>query len=493
VPIPTIAPTVTPVDNIYEDQTRAYLYTFVSEYGEEGQPSPPTLDIGDAGLWNITGMQTSVPDAANRTILFKNIYRTVPGNNSSLFFFVAQIPVGDATYADNENDFTVALNNVLESQTWAEPITTMQGFVLMPNGYLVGWDKRRIVMSEAYRPHAWPAEYELSTEFPVVGMVVWGSTVVMGTESNPYLGQGVTPQAFTMQKMDAVEPCLSRQGMVATIWGAYYPSINGLTLVNSSGVNNITQDILTREEWNSRYSPTQIFAAQLGVQYVAFVSQTFGFVFNPTEPKSKLVELDTFSQVNGIETDPYTGNVWLLMQDRIWEWDPENVQRLFWRWKSKLFQTAKPVNFGAYRLNFDPDALKVDEDVLSFFQPYNTERFNVTPEFNAHLNTLAGHVLCGEAQGIGLVPGWTEPETKAPLGGDLLYPINFMLFQFSAVRLIVYEGRKKRVVLDAIINDEKIGRLPSGFKSDLWQFELIGNTTVYSLQVAETAKGLAEV
>jgi hypothetical protein len=40
---------------------------------------------------------------------------------------------------------------------------------------------------------------------------------------------------------------------------------------------------------------------------------------------------------------------------------------------------------------------------------------------------------------------------------------------------------------------EKIIRLPTGFKSDLWQFELIGNTNVYSMQIAETAKGLAEV
>ena len=68
-----------------------------------------------------------------------------------------------------------------------------------------------------------------------------------------------------------------------------------------------------------------------------------------------------------------------------------------------------------------------------------------------------------------------------------------MQFQVSAVRLTIFEGRKKRVVLDTIITDEKIKRLPSGFKSDLWQIQMTGNTTVYSLQIAETAKGLAEV
>jgi hypothetical protein len=36
-------------------------------------------------------------------------------------------------------------------------------------------------------------------------------------------------------------------------------------------------------------------------------------------------------------------------------------------------------------------------------------------------------------------------------------------------------------------------RLPTGFKSALWQFELVGNTTVYSVQIAETVKGLADI
>src|SRR3990172_489702 len=41
IPRPTVAPTVTPPAG--GDSTRAYVYTFVSEFGEEGPPSDPTL------------------------------------------------------------------------------------------------------------------------------------------------------------------------------------------------------------------------------------------------------------------------------------------------------------------------------------------------------------------------------------------------------------------------------------------------------------------
>lgn len=483
IPTPSVAPSLTPAGGT--GSTRAYVYTFVSAYGEEGPPSPPTLATGGTGTWGVSGMQTVVPDAANRNITKKNIYRTVPGNAETNFFFVAQVDIGDASYNDAETDETVASNNLLESTSFIEPPIDLEGFSLMPNGYLVGWAGRRLVFSEPYRPHAWPAEYELSTEFPIVGLVVWGSTVIIGTQSQPYFGQGNHPASFTMRKMDAVEPCLSRRGMVATVAGAYYPSINGLVLANSDGVRVITQDILTKEEW-ANYNPSALYAAQLGLQYIAFNSPTFGIVFNPTEPDTKLVELDSFSDVQGIETDRYSGNVLVLKNNRAWDWDPNDVERLFWRWKSKVFQTPKPVNFGAARIMFETGEEDIEQDVLNYYGSYNSLRFAAAP-----LGTLAGACLCGPAQGVGLVANWDEPEIRAPLGGDLLYPLTFMAFQQSAVRFIVRADN--RVVMDAIINHERIIRMPTGFKSDLWQFELIGNTIVYSVQIAETPRELKRI
>lgn len=485
VPTPSNKPSVSPPAGT--DTTRAYVYTFVSAYGEEGPPSPPEVVSGaNSGTWAITSLPTTVPDASNRNITKKRIYRTVPGNDSSLFFRVAEIDLATSNYDDTRADIDVVEDPVLESTTWLEPPTDLEGFVAMPNGYLVGWAGRRIVFSEPYRPHAWPAEYELATEFPVVSMVVWGSSLIIGTESQPYIGQGVNPASFTLQKMDAVEPCLSRRGMVATVAGAYYPSINGLVLANANGVQVITQDILTKEEW-AAYNPESLFAAQLGLQYIAFYDDTNGLIFNPTEPNTKFVSLSGFQDVQGIETDRYSGNVLLISQDRAWNWDPEDVERLFWRWQSKVFQLPKPVNFGALRIQFDSEDADVETDTLAYYGSYNDLRFDTGP-----LNTLGGHTLCGTPQGAGDVPSWTEPEIRMPLGGSLLYPVNTLAFQNSAVRIRVLYG-KGNVALDAVISSERIVRVPTGFKSDLWQFEMIGNTTVYSVQIAETAKELAAV
>ena len=496
VPAPLTAPTVTPPAG--SDETRTYVVTFVSELGEEGAPSPYKVATGNAGTWVLTNLPTVVADSANRVITHKRIYRTVVGNNSSLYYLVAHIALSDTSYNDTSNDDEVVLNNTMESTTWAEPPDDLEGFVAMPNGYLVGWVGRRLCFSEPYRPWAWPAEYELSTEFEIVGLCVWGSTLIIGTKSQPYIGQGVTPASFTMQKMDAIEPCLSRRGMVATVAGAYYPSINGLALVNSAGVQIVTQDILTKEEW-SFYNPADIFASQLGMQYIAFNSSNFGFVFNPTEPKTKLIELDRFQQVVGVETDRYTGNVNLIMADRVYDWDPEDVERLWWRWRSKEFHLPKQVNFGAVKIKFNTEDYDIGADITETYGGWNDDRFSAGP-----LNVLAGHMVAdteviyetdmyGEFTTAEVVYDPLIPQWRTPLGGGPMYPLTSLSTQYAAVRFIAYVvlGGVRTKVFDRVFYNEDIIRLPTGFKRDVWQFEVFANTFIYSIQIGETGKDLS--
>ena len=60
------------------------------------------------------------------------------------------------------------------------------------------------------------------------------------------------------------------------------------------------------------------------------------------------------------------------------------------------------------------------------------------------------------------------------------------------VRFIVYADRRK--VYDEVVQrNGRPVRLPSGFKADIWQFEIKARAPVYSLHVASTAKELKGV
>jgi hypothetical protein len=469
--------------------TRAYVYTFVSAYGEEGPPSEPTLiSVAADSEVTLSNLDITPADAANRNIVKRHIYRTVSGNASTSYFYVGEVnDMTTTTFLDDVAEDVVSLNPILESIFW-QPPPRMDGWVMMPNGYMVGWRGKTICFSEPYRPHAWPVEYQISTEFEIVGMAVWGTALVIGTKSQPYIGQGVTPQSFTSQKMDAVEPCLSRRGMVATVAGAYYPSLNGLVMVNAGGINVITTDVLTKEEWED-YNPRNIFAAPLGLQYIAFNAPDFGFVFNPTEPRTKFIELDFFDQVTSVTTDKYTGNVYILRAGRVFEWDPNTEERLYWQWRSKEFHFPKPVNLGAVKIKFleQEAAFVVDDTNAAYYQTFNDRRI-LQPLNTLNMRPL-GRAMRKDVNDVDFT--WTEPQNRGPLGGSELYNFNPPLNSQPAItRFKAWADGE--LIYDNTITGESIMRLPTGFKRDVWQFELSSNSNVYSVTIAGTGRELAK-
>lgn len=66
---PTIAPTVAVTGGSGTLESRSYVYTYVTQFGEESPPSPPsTLTDGyPNGTWSLSGMQTAPPNTGTVT------------------------------------------------------------------------------------------------------------------------------------------------------------------------------------------------------------------------------------------------------------------------------------------------------------------------------------------------------------------------------------------------------------------------------------------
>jgi hypothetical protein len=111
VPAPSIAPGVSVSGGSATNITRSYVYTWVTLYGEEGPPSPPTVVTGRPdGTWNITMSPPAATDTngTNRLIAKTNIYRTVTGSNGvATYFFVAQVPCGEIESAHEHSNTTI--------------------------------------------------------------------------------------------------------------------------------------------------------------------------------------------------------------------------------------------------------------------------------------------------------------------------------------------------------------------------------------------------
>lgn len=480
VPTPVAAPTVAPPAGTLS--TRAYIYTFISAYGEEGSPSSPTTATGTTGSWTIAGFDTTVPNSGQRNITTKRIYRTVTGATTSEYYWVADISLATTSYTDTQSDTVVALNFSLPSLGWTPPPTTLLGVCSHPGGFLVGFSGRDLWMSVPYQPHAWPQSTVQTMQTEIVGVAVYQNVIVVTTTSHPYVGEGMTPSGITMQKIDSIDPCLNRRSMATTINGVYYSSPQGIMACTGGVTELATMNLFTRQEWQEEFSPTTVQAVPYGVQVIAFDTTDSGFIFSPADPNSPLTQLDRFSNVAAIQQDQYSGDVYLIQGSQVRLWDPPESIPYSYTWTSKEFDLPNPVNFGAFRLKFNAVPITVSLTELADYTTFNNARI-LKPLNCLNLAPINGVRTLA-------VTGYSGPQIRNPIGGSPLFPLSQFESGEAAVQLqILARTEKSRwiTVFSESIADERIYRLPSGFKSDAWQVQMIGNTDVYSFTMAETA------
>lgn len=455
-------------------ESRAYVYTWVSAYGEEGPPSPPTLaDYWSNGTWTIS-LFTPAPDDMGvvRNITLTRIYRTITGTaGDTTFFFVAELPVATATYADISDDSVIGFNAQLPSTLWFPPPENLQSLVAMPNGMVVGFKGNEVWFCEPYRPHAWPGSYTITTEYPIVGIGVAGQTVVICTQSVPYIVTGTNPAAMSEQKLKLNEPCLSRGGILSTPDGVYYTSINGLCFVSAAGTaSNTTEGWITRERWRALTPSKFTRAIRLASSYFAFGSvsgadhtqaQTgfsvelassdgTSFTIWP-QPGGHRIGFETLSapgafDVVNLMTDPWTGFGLTIQNSGVYYYDFQDQAPVItpYLWRSKKFQQTSKHNYAAMRVFFD----------IPPGSPTPGARLTPSPTFTTAV--------------------------ALPLGANM-----YGVVRVYADDVIVTERELR--------TSGELMRILSGFKAETWQIEVEARVSVKNVQFATSIRELGSV
>lgn len=457
VPTPVTAPIVavvppSPVPSNPVTETRSYVYTWVTQYGEEGAPSPAKVVSGTVGSsYNITVTAPTNTDKANRRLSKVNIYRTVTDSaGNATYYFVTSFVNTAVNYLDAVTDATVTSNVQLESNYWTPP-PSLQGCVAMSNGMLAGWaNETEIWFCEPYRPHAWPAIYAISVPYTIVGMGVVNNSLVIATEGYPYIATGITPSSMSLSAGSLCEPCISRASIISAPEGVYYASANGLVMVNTGTAAVVTEKLLTRQDWTA-LGPANFIAAQYGSAYVAFSRNTNlangsgdnGIVIDPAGQNVTFCHLRFPSAVKNVIQDEYTSNVFVLSGTTVYEWDDRTASAaLPYIWRSKLFQMPYRREFAAALIFFDVPAS------VTIAAPTEATRNLAQPQtFNAATQYLILRV----------------------------YADNTL------------------VMTREIQKSGELIMLPSGFKANFYQFEVEGQVAVSNIQIATGVKDLRAV
>lgn len=462
VPAPSVAPSLSIAGGSGTAETRAYLYTWVTEYGEEGPPSDPVTTSGfPNATWTVTVTSPTNAEAAGRKLKYVKIYRAVTSTSgTATYFFVAQINVGTTTYDDAT--VNVSGNNQLESLFWDAPPSDLEGLVSLPNGIVAGFRNNEVHFCEPYRPHAWPANYALSVDYPIVGLGVIGQTVIVCTAVSPYAISGVNPSLMTMSRIGNIAPCTSRGSILSTSSGVIYASPEGLVIATPGGIANLTRQMITKDKWASELPLTSLRAAAFNNSYYCWGSQ-LGTVF-----QSDSFQTDSFQQADltggytgafidiqdarvafnklrstepalNVFNDVWTNEVFIIKGDKVY-WLDTSISRPHgpYKWRSKIFTMPNRRNLEAMRVWF--------------------ETFPDTPALNPVRNTSLVQTLQDDQWGLMRV-----------YADDVL------------------------VMCRELRTDGEFMRLPSGFKAAAYQIEIEARVRVISVEVSTSAKELMNV
>lgn len=349
----------------------SYLYTFVNDLGQESAPSPVSSTVlRPDGVSVTVTTPTSVPSgvSASYGVDTKRIYRAVTGSTGTVFRFVAEIPLGTATYADALTDSE--LGEVLQSELWALPPDDLKGILALPNGIMVGFRANQLCFSAQNQPHAWPVEYRLNTDTAIVGIGNIDNTVVIGTESFPYLATGNDPAAYSMSKLEAQQACVSKQSVAYVLGiGVVFATPDGLLAVLGNGqVQNLTRGIFTRQQWEA-LAPETIRAYSHDNIYFFFYdlgsNGRGGYALDMAPDGFGLISLAFFA--TAMYADPLTDKLYVVLTEdneptevylplpstapsptgvQIYEFDAETGNgHVVYRWRGKLNLLSHPSAF----------------------------------------------------------------------------------------------------------------------------------------------------
>lgn len=339
----------------FED--RVYVFTLVSDWGEEGPPSPPSEIVTvrrDGGKATVT-LTWARPNGYDH-IMTMRVYRTLSGEDGTRFFFVKDVPFtgggpGSPVIVQFEDDVQpIKIGELIPSTEWTAPVIGMFGLLAMPNGYMIAFKGNTVYACEAYQPQAWPDRYRKTLEFEVVGAAAMGQSAVIATSGRPYLATGSDPASLTVQDLPVDAPCISARSIVSIGAGVVYATYDGLVLITPAGARLVTQNVLTKQQWASVWSG-QMQAGFHDGRYIVF-SQSDAFPSFSMRPDGDDIQYVTFPGLYGraCATDTANDTLCFITRDgsgfyrRLMRFDGALTLHSY-TWRSKVYTLSAPCNF----------------------------------------------------------------------------------------------------------------------------------------------------
>lgn len=332
-------------------EARAYRYTYVNTYGEEGPPSPPAL-ITTATTLDVTAVATRDAQTSDYAPIKEiRFYRTPTGSEIADYFYDGSIVV----LGQSGNTFTfvshpdpAGLNEPLASHNYYPPDPALVGLMQLPNGIMCAWKGDELHFSEAFKPWAWPPRYVKPLGKAIVNGIPHGSGVLVTTVEKAVMFSGVSPDAMSESKVGLVQAGVSKNAITDVGGSVAYASHDGIVVVQGGQATlAYSEQFFTRDVWRERYGAglsSMRFAVWDGRLVVYSSTDAFtAFMIRLDEAKGAMTELPDFAAACSF-VSPVSDQCYYAQGNDLYQF--AGGDDLTAVWASKEIVIPSPSNFG---------------------------------------------------------------------------------------------------------------------------------------------------
>lgn len=336
------------VEDITDARTVFYTSTYVTAWGEEGPPGPPSAELTLQHPGQRVLLQLQAPGQQNHNISKVRIYRSASGGGVSDYLLVVELPATATSFTDTKRDHE--LGPALETWRYVMPPDDMTGLCMMSNGIAAGFAGNELLFSEPYLPYAWPEAYRLSLPDEIVAIAPLGASLVVATQNDPHLFSGITPSSISGVKLPLNQACVSKQSMVALDTMVIFAGPDGLVYVTSDGQAGIlTEKVISPQQWRARYNPHTLRATHAMGEYIATWQGADGsagtFIINPKRGDIRHLNRGFDAAYH----DPNTGALYVVRQGAMYEEQGSDAP-LPALWRSKTWFIRPGTGFACLRV-----------------------------------------------------------------------------------------------------------------------------------------------
>lgn len=334
-------------------RARAYAYTYVNTFEEEGALSDPLiLDAVVDGASLALGYTPPPSQDGYRPINKIRVYRTATGAVDTSYLFVGEFVVNNTAPVVSDYFRDHELGESAQTIDFLPPLQTLKGLTVLPNGIMAGFVANEVHLSEPYLPYAWKRANIKTLPNNIVAICATETGLYATTTAHAYLISGVTPDAMVPQKIGAIQGGVSKWSLTSVGPYAVYASNDGLVMLNGLQASlDASFKFFTREAWQRRYGihlPQLHLNVHDGNLVGWFDNGAEGFMIKLDEAESSLTRL-FIPNISASYVSPQYDALFIAAGYAIYEFRKGSQARP-WSWWSKDFILPSPQSMGAIQV-----------------------------------------------------------------------------------------------------------------------------------------------